>query len=413
MKKHQCKWFLLKDKQKETNSYNNIKIVSHDALPNYEMALQSLRDNSSSRLMYGYLMSDEEWYEHFVGFLAGKKTLPLLYDPFFKIIFNPIEERARLSELVSCILGQHVTVIEVFPNANSAFLNSFVIMDMVVRLDDGSITNIEIQKVPYDFPAARITCYSADLVLRQFRMLQGMTKKNENDEYMEKLSKKRSYANMKKVHTIIFFEKSSKSLKSHIDKRLYFHVGRIKFNTNIKMKLLQEYHLISLDTFKKYRYSDIIEGRIDSVDFDCDDSQYEIGLTEKMRADRLKYLSLFCAETPDEINRLVSLFPDLYAIRQKINEYLTRPEEVLNMFSEALRILDNNTAELMADRYKAELEVANKKAERWKAEAEKRSTEAEERKVQAEQGRAQAEARIKELEDQLKELELQYEKLKK
>lgn len=50
------------------------------------------------------------------------------------------------------------------------------------------------------------------------------------------------------------------------------------------------------------------------------------------------------------------------------------------MFSEALRILDNNTAELMADRYKAELEVANKKAERWKAEAEKRSTEAEARK---------------------------------
>ena len=172
------------------------------------------------------------------------------------------------------------------------------------------------------------------------------------------------------------------------------------------MKLLQEYHLISLDTFKKYRYSDIIEGRIDSVDFDCDDSQYEIGLTEKMRADRLKYLSLFCTETPDEINRLVSLFPDLYPIRQKINEYLTRPEEVLNMFSEALRILDNNTAELMADRYKAELEVANKKAERWKAEAEKR-------RVQAEQRRAQAEARIKELEAQIKELELQYEKMKK
>ena len=103
----------MKDKQKETNSYNNIKVVSHDALPNYEMALQSLRDNSSSRLMYEYLMSDEEWYEHFVGFLAGKKTLPLLYDPFFKMIFNPIEERTRLSELVSCILGQHVTVIEV------------------------------------------------------------------------------------------------------------------------------------------------------------------------------------------------------------------------------------------------------------------------------------------------------------
>jgi hypothetical protein len=69
-------------------------------------------------------------------------------------------------------------------------INSFVIMDMVVRLDDGSITNIEIKKVPYDFPAARITCYSADLVLRQFRMLQDMTKKNENDEYMKNYQKK-------------------------------------------------------------------------------------------------------------------------------------------------------------------------------------------------------------------------------
>ena len=124
------------------------------------------------------------------------------------------------------------------------------------------------------------------------------------------------------------------------------------------MKLLQEYHLISLDTFRKYRYSDIIEGRIDSADIDCDDTQYENRLTEKMRRDRLMYLSLFTAETPDEINRLAALFPELFPIRQKIREYLTRPREVINMFSEALRILDNNTAELMADRFKAQLENA-------------------------------------------------------
>ncbi len=158
----------------------------------------------------------------FTGFFAGKKTLPLLYDPFFKMIFNPVESRARLSELVSCILGQHVTVIEVFPDTSYAFVNSFVIMDMVVRLDDGSITNIEIQKVPYDFPAARISCYSADLVLRQFRMLQGMNEGQRNDYYDDAAagkvgnetsqaadgsSSKPSYENMKKVHTIIFFEK--------------------------------------------------------------------------------------------------------------------------------------------------------------------------------------------------------------
>lgn len=42
-----------------------------------------------------------------------------------------------------------------------------------MRMSDGSIANIEIQKVPYDFPAERISCYSADLVLRQYKMLTG------------------------------------------------------------------------------------------------------------------------------------------------------------------------------------------------------------------------------------------------
>ena len=44
-----------------------------------------------------------------------------MYDPFFKKIFNPVERRDRLSELVSCLLGQNVTVLEVFPNEDSQF----------------------------------------------------------------------------------------------------------------------------------------------------------------------------------------------------------------------------------------------------------------------------------------------------
>lgn len=291
------------------------------------------------------------------------------------MIFNPVESRARLSELVGCILGQHVTVIEVFPHTNYTFPNSFVIMDMVVRLDNGSITNIEIQKVPYDFPAERISCYSADLVLRQFRMLKGM--ETENTDHGSSSYGKPSYSGMKKVHTIIFFEKSSSSLKSPVNKKAYFHVGKTTFNTGINISLLQEYHLISLDTFKKYRYSDIMDGRIDIDSTDCDDSQYNSGLTEKMKLDRLKYLSLFTAATPSEINRLVTLFPELSSIRSQIREYLTRPGEVLNMFSEALRILDRNTAELMADRYKSQLEAAKQETATIKAEADARIAELE------------------------------------
>ena len=346
-----------------------------DALPAFNDILHSLEHSPSTCTGYVTLSSNREWFDRFVDFFTGRKTLPLLYDPFFKMIFNLVESRARLSELVSCILGQHVTVIEVFPHTNYTFPNSFVIMDMVVRLDNGSITNIEIQKVPYDFPAERISCYSADLVLRQFRMLKGM--ETENTDHGSSSYGKPSYSGMKKVHTIIFFEKSSSSLKSPVNKKAYFHVGKTTFNTSINISLLQEYHLISLDTFKKYRYSDIMDGRIDIDSTDCDDSQYNSGLTEKMKLDRLKYLSLFTAATPSEINRLVTLFPELSSIRSQIREYLTRPVEVLNMFSEALRILDRNTAELMADRYKSQLEAAKQENANIKAEADARIAELE------------------------------------
>lgn len=114
--------------------------------------------------------------------------------------------------------------------------------------------------------------------------------------------------------------------------------------------------MVSLDTFRKYRYSDIKEGRTEITDYDYDSSQYNNALvSEKMKRDRLKFLSLFVAETPQEIDKLVETFPDLESVRQDINEYLERPGEVLSMFSEALRILDRNTAELMVDRMKDEI----------------------------------------------------------
>ena len=316
----------------------------------YDAAMRQINGDSLCLSTYQYLKKNEEWVGRYEDFLKGRRSLPLLYDPFFKKIFNPVERRDRLSELVSCLLGQKVTVLEVFPNEDSQFLGVMIIMDMVVLMADGSIANIEIQKISYDFPAERISCYSADLVLRQYKMITG------KGEHQMNGSSKPSYKDMRKVHTIILFEDSNKSLISDMDKALYFHVGKTKFNTGIKIELLQDFVLVSLDTFRKYRYSDIKEGRTEITDYDYDSSQYNNALvSEKMKRDRLKFLSLFVAETPQEIDKLVETFPDLESVRQDINEYLERPGEVLSMFSEALRILDRNTAELMVDRMKDEI----------------------------------------------------------
>lgn len=46
---------------------------------------------------------------------------------------------------------------------------SLVIMDIVVELMDGSLANVEIQRIGYLFPGERCACYSADLLLRQYK----------------------------------------------------------------------------------------------------------------------------------------------------------------------------------------------------------------------------------------------------
>lgn len=345
----------------------------------YNAAMRQINGDSLCLSTYQYLKRNEEWIGRYENFLKGKRSLPLLYDPFFKKIFNPVERRDRLSELVSCLLGQKVTVLEVFPNEDSQFLGVMIIMDMVVMMADGSIANIEIQKISYDFPAERISCYSADLVLRQYKMITGKNQERKHEASMNGSSKP-SYKDMRKVHTIILFEDSNKSLISDMDKALYFHVGKTRFNTGVKIELLQDFVLVSLDTFRKYRYSDIREGRTEITDYDYDSSQYNDELvSEKMKRDRLKFLSLFVAETPQEIDRLIEIFPDLESVRQDINEYLERPGEVLSMFSEALRILDRNTAELMVDRMKDEMEALKVQKDELKAQNEELKSSSEEK----------------------------------
>ncbi len=322
----------------------------------YNEVIETIIKDTYSYNEYSYLSHDEEWKERFHDYLKGRKTLPLLYDPFFKNIFNPDIHAGRLSELLSCILGQEVTVLEVLPNESSSFLGTLIIMDMVVRMSDGSIANIEIQKVPYMFPAERISCYSSDLVMRQYRHLSA--KKN----------KVFSYKDMRKVHTIIFFEKSNNNLISRENVKNYFHVGKTIFNSKIELELLQEYHLISLDTFRKYRYSDIINGDVNYVEYDYDDSMYQKPVTDNMKYNRLKYLSLFSVENTEDVILLRKIFPELTEIFNDMDSYLVRPKEVLGMFSEALRIMDRNTAMLMVDEYRKEAEQMKQEIELAKEE---------------------------------------------
>ena len=280
--------------------------------------LDELKNNPS--LYRKFQQLNESWRKRFLDFMTGKKTLPLTYDPFFKKLFQPDIYPERLSSLISSILGTDVTVCGILPNEESLLpANSMLIMDILVQMDDGSIANVEIQKIPYAFPAERMSCYSSDLVLRQYSRVKGEQGRNF------------TYNDLKKVYTIIFFEQSPADFKRGSLSQEYVHYGKTIFNTHLNLELLQEYFIITLDVFRENQYS-------------------------KEKSTQNAWLSLLTSETVDDLERLVAEYPWMTGICQDMADYLYKPEEVLNMFSEALRILDDNTAQYMVDEMKKEIQ---------------------------------------------------------
>ncbi len=245
-------------------------------------------------------------------------ALPLTYDPFFKRIFHPDFHPDRLSRLVSSILGISVKILRLLPNEDSIIDGgTLLIMDLLGELTDGSLIDIEIQKQGYAFPAERISCYSSDLVMRQYARVKGIR------------GKAFTYRDIKKVYVIVFFEKSTKAF--HQIPGACLHYGKTVFNTGLGLELLQEYCLIALDVFRKFPYP-------------------------RVRDEQAAWLSLLTTENLADAKRLVSEYPWLEEIYEETAMLRQKPEEVLGMFSEALRILDHNTVKYMIEELQKELE---------------------------------------------------------
>ncbi len=301
-----------------------------------------------------YLALDLDWRTRFSEFCEGKRSLPLTYDPFFKKIFHPDIHPERLSRLLSSLLGVNVKVKSVLPTEDSPLNGeSLLIMDILVELEDGSLANVEIQKIGYAFTAERATCYSADVVMRQYTRVKG-----------EK-GRSFSYKDMKKVYTIIFYEKSPKVF--HEFPGDYIHMGKTVFNTGLPVEMLQEYCMVALDVFRDLPYP-------------------------KIRSEQTAWLSLLAAEKLEEAERLIEEYPWLEEIYQEIAMMRQKPEEVLGMFSDALKILDKNTVHYMIEEQQKEIEEQQKiLAEQKGAIAEQEKAIAEQEKAIVEQEKAIAE----------------------
>lgn len=297
-----------------------------------------------------------EQQEEFLNFCTGVRGVKLLYDSFFKEIMNPENVPERLEEVLSLIFKQKVRILKVLPNDSSRIADesSLLIMDIVVELTDGSIVNVEVQKIGYAFPGQRSACYSADLLLRQYKRLKN------------RKGKKFSYRDIKNVCTIVFFEKSTKEF--HVFPDDYIHNIRPKSDTGIEIDLLQEFFFIPLDIFRNIRQNRGIRNRLEA------------------------WLTFLGEDDPEEIIKLLEKYPDFKELYQDMYKICQNTEKVMEMFSEELRILDRNTVEYMVDEMQKEIDgLKEQMAEKDKEWMEKEKEIEEKNKEWAEKDKQMAE----------------------
>ena len=336
-----------------------------------------------TRLKTMYYSWQEKDREEFLNFCTGVKGKKIMYDFMIKEILNPESAPERVNELLTLLLGQKVKIVEVLPNDGTRLADetTLLITDMVVQLEDGSIANLEIQKVGYYFPGERSACYSSDLLLRQYKRVRGEKGKNF------------SYRDIKRVYTIVLFEQSPKQFKENSDK--YIHRFRQKSNTGININLLQEYLFIPLDIFKKIQQNEDgslkLENRLDA------------------------WLAFFCMDDPESVITLIEKYPDFKKIYEQVYDICRNIEEVMQMFSKELLEMDRNTVKLMIDDMQKELEEKKKELgkldEQLNQQSEQLNQQSEQLNQQSEQLNQQSE-QLSQKDEQIKKLQEELRNLK-
>lgn len=303
-----------------------------------EEILQQIQSDAVTHA--AFLALPQQAQEAFLEFCMGNRGLKITYDPFFLHIFDPAIHPDRLNRLLACILRQDVTVKEVLPKERRRISedSSLIIMDILAQLSDGSLVNVEMQRIGYDFPIQRSFCYGADLLVRQYDIVR---------EHYKKQDKKFSYRQIRPVYVIVLMEKSSSVF--HRYPRQYIHRSQFIFDTGLKMEQLENFVYISLDIFREMIHNELTE---------LDAWMYFLG-----------------SDHPGDILRIIERYPFFQELYQDIVKFRYQPKELITMFSEALRIMDHNTVEYMVDELKAELSRKDLELSKMDSELAKQKTE--------------------------------------
>lgn len=176
---------------------------------------------------------------------------------------------------------------------------------------------------------------------------------------------------LKKVYAIVLYEKTEGDFKDPMLHGAYIHHGKTRFDTRLKLNLLQEYFLIALDVFGQNGYTDDKDSdALETELIAAHNNIPETGLvTNDLSIDSLEgWLSILTAETMADVERVIRRYPWSEPIFREMSAYVNNPEEVILMFSEALKIADRNTVKYMIEELQDRATQAEEKQKLTEAE---------------------------------------------
>lgn len=263
------------------------------------------------------------------------------------------------------MLETKIRIKQILPNDSVRLADEYTLLitDIVIETEDGRIANLEIQKIGYAFPGQRTACYSADLLLRQYKRVKDRKRRE---------SKKFNYRDLKKVYTIVLFEKSTREFHEIPGK--YLHYGEHTYDTGLKLETLQKSVLVTLDIFRKNIENRSIENKLEA------------------------WLLLLSSDEPERIMELLEMYPEFREIYEEVYQMCRNVEGIMSLFSKELEEMDRNTVSYMIEELEAEVKAAEERAEQERQEREA----AEER---AKQEMEEQKREIAELQEKIRRLE--------
>ena len=217
--------------------------------------------------------------------------------------------------------------------------------------------DLEVQRISVDFPFERAACYASDLVVRQYEQIKAE----------QGPGTKFNYQSIRPVYVIVIMNSGTEKYRAFPHSYIHRTPDIVRFDTGLEERAIQKYIFITLDIFRKLMNNE---------------DKYKMTELEA-------WMTFFGSDRPEDIARLVRDYPEFKEMYREINRFRLKPEEMMGMIGDAIRILDEGDAIMQIERLHSEVEQLQGKAEQLQGEADRLQGETE--RLQGEKEQLQGE----------------------